>query len=419
MNFGNTQLIKFNSPVHYGWIVVLTTLLVLIIAAGVRSTPGVLIVPFEHYFGWNRAVISFALAINLLLYGLCGPFAAALMDIYGLRRVMALALLLIAAGAGLTPWMHAAWQLTVLWGMVIGTGSGFLSPVLGTVVANRWFVKRRGLVVGVFSAAGSAGQLIFLPLFSRLLEIYSWQIVTCFIAFSALLVMAIVGLIMRNNPSDVGLLPYGAEPASVVDSAAKDKTFALVFTGLKTALSRKDFWLLSGSFLVCGASSNGLIGTHFIPACMDHGMPEIIAAGLLSISGIFNLLGAVAAGWLSDKFDNRWLLFWFYVLRGTTLAWLPFELESAGFNLAIFIVLYGLDWAATIPPTIRLTTDLFGNRSGIVFGWMMTIHQLGAAVAAFSGGAFHIFFGSYQWSFIAGAILCLIAAGLVIKIRKF
>ncbi len=404
--------------IHYSWIVLLITFLALIIAAGVRSTPGVLIVPFEHYFGWNRAVISFALAINLLLYGLCGPFAA-WMDLYGIRRIMALALLMIAVGAGLSPWMNTPWHLTVLWGIIIGTGSGFLSPVLGTVVANRWFTERRGLVVGIFSAAGSAGQLIFLPLFSTLLEVYTWQIVTWFISFSALLVMVIVGFVMRNNPRDVGLLPYGALPSIVIDSAAENKSLTLVFAGLKTALRHKDFWLLSGSFLVCGASSSGLIGTHFIPACMDHGMPEITAAGLLSISGMFNLLGATAAGWLSDKFDNRWLLFWLYILRGVALAWLPFGLESTSFNLAIFIVLYGLDWSATIPPTIRLTTNIFGKQSAIVFGWMMTIHQLGAAGAAFSGGALHTLLGSYQLSFISGGILCLIASGLVIKIRKY
>ncbi|MBP2658426.1 MAG: major Facilitator Superfamily protein [Firmicutes bacterium] len=405
--------------IHYGWIILLTTFLALIIAAGVRSTPGVLIVPFEHYFGWNRTVISLALAINLLLYGLCGPFAAAWMDLYGIRRIMALALCMIAIGAGLSSWMNEPWHLTVLWGIVIGIGSGFLSPVLGTVVANRWFTKRRGLVVGIFSAAGSTGQLIFLPLFSMLLEVYTWQIVTWFICVSALLIMVIVGFVMRNNPCDVGLLPYGASSSIVMDSASEKNSLALVFTGLKTALWHKDFWLLSGSFLVCGASSSGLIGTHFISACMDHGMPEITAAGMLSISGVFNLFGAMAAGWLSDKFDNRWLLFWLYILRGVALAWLPFGLESTSTSLAIFIVLYGLEWSATIPPTIRLTTDIFGKQSGIIFGWMMTIHQLGAATAAFSSGALHTLLGSYQWSFISGAILCLIASGLVIKIRSY
>jgi len=414
----NRELAKANNRLHYSWVILLTTFLALILAAGIRSTPGVLIIPFEHYFGWDRSAISLALAINLLLYGLCGPFAATLLDLYGTRRTMALALSLIAVGAALSSQMNASWHLTVLWGVVIGIGSGFFSPVLGTVVANRWFTERRGLVIGIFSAAGSAGQLIFLPVFSRLLEIYTWQIVTWLIAFSALSVMIIVCLFMRNNPRDIGLLPYGAVQPISTDYTEETKSFRVVFTGLKTAVANKDFWLLTSSFFVCGATSSGLIGTHFIPACADHGISEVSAAGLLSISGIFNLLGAMVAGWLSDKFDNRWLLFWFYALRGITLAWLPFNLTSANYNLAIFIVFYGLDWVATVPPTVRLTTDIFGKQSGVVFGWMMTFHQLGAALAAFAGGVLHTLLGSYHWPFVSGGILCLIACGLVVKIRR-
>ncbi|WP_094606728.1 L-lactate transporter [Sporomusa silvacetica DSM 10669] len=413
----NCELVKSNNLLHYSWIILLTTFLALILAAGIRSTPGVLIIPFEHYFGWSQSAISLALAINLLLYGLCGPFAATLLDLYGTRRTMALALGLIAVGAALSSQMNATWHLTVLWGVVIGTGSGFFSPVLGTVVANRWFTKRRGLVIGIFSAAGSAGQLIFLPLFSKLLEIYTWQIVTWFIACSAISVMIIVSLLMRNDPRDIGLLPYGASQAASTNYTKEDKSFTVVITGFKNAVTNRDFWLLTSSFVVCGITSSGLIGTHFIPACADHGISEVRAAGMLSISGIFNLLGATAAGWLSDKFDNRWLLFWFYALRGVTLAWLPFNLASDTYNLAIFIVFYGLDWVATVPPTVRLTTDIFGKQSGIVFGWMMVFHQAGAALAAFSSGALHTLLGSYQWPFISGGILCLLACGLVVKIR--
>jgi predicted MFS family arabinose efflux permease len=274
------------------------------------------------------------------------------------------------------------------------------------------------LVIGIFSAAGSAGQLIFLPLFSKLLGVYTWQIVTWFITYAAIAVMIIVGLLMRNHPRDIGLLPYGASQAASTDYAEANRSISVVVTGFKHAVTNKDFWLLTGSFVVCGITSSGLIGTHFIPACADHGISEISAAGLLSISGIFNLLGAMAAGWLSDKFDNRWLLFWFYMLRGVTLAWLPFTLASDTYNLALFIVFYGLDWVATVPPTVRLTTDIFGKQSGIVFGWMMIFHQAGAAFAAYSGGALHTLLGSYQLAFISGGVLCLLACGLVVKIRR-
>ncbi|MDF2874626.1 MAG: major Facilitator Superfamily protein [Sporomusa sp.] len=412
------EIIQPDKSIHYSWIILLTTFLTLILAAGIRSTPGVLIVPLEHYFGWSRTVISLALAINLLLYGLCGPFAAALMDLYGTRRIMALALLLIAVGTSLTTWMNAPWQMIALWGVVIGIGSGFLSPVLGTVVANRWFVTHRGLVVGIFSAAGSAGQLLFLPLFSKFLAVSTWQTVTGFISFAALSVMVVVSLIMRNKPGDIGLLPYGALHPADIANAKEANAFTAVFTGLKTAVSNKDFWLLTSSFFVCGATSSGLIGTHFIPACIDHGMSEVTAAGLLAFSGIFNLIGAMSSGWLSDRYDNRWLLFWFYILRGTSLAWLPFQFDAGTTTLIIFVIVNGLDWIATLPPTIRLTTDIFGKQSGIIFGWMMVFHQLGAALATFSGGALHTLLGDYQWSFIAGGMLCFIACGLVIKIRK-
>ncbi|HWR38943.1 MAG TPA: MFS transporter [Patescibacteria group bacterium] len=403
--------------VHYSWVILLTTFVALLIAAGVRSTPGVLIVPFEQYFGWNRAQISAALAVNLLLYGFCGPFAAALLELYGVRRVMTAALLLIILGTGMTTGMTASWQLMLLWGLVVGMGSGFLSPVLGTVVANRWFVKRRGLAVGIFSAAGSAGQIIFLPVFSWLLIGYSWQAVTWFISFTAVAAAGIVIGFMRNRPEDLDLLPYGAEQKT--ERLGDDDPWDLIFAGLKAAITHREFWLISGSFFVCGASTGGLVGTHFIPACVDHGVPEVTAAGILAASGVCNLIGAVAAGWLSDKFDNRWLLFWFYLLRGITLAWLPFELGSTGsISFILIIVFYGLDWVATIPPTVRLVSDIFGPLSGVVFGWMMVIHQIGAALAAYSGGVLHSLLGSYQWPFISCGILCFLAAGLVVKMKN-
>jgi len=405
--------------IHYGWVIALITFLVLVIAGGIRSIPTVFIIPFEHYFGWNRAIISFPLAVNLLLYGLYGPVVAVIMELHGVRRIMILALLLLAGGIGLSAWMQAPWQMTLLWGIIVGTGTGFLSMVVGSIIATRWFVKRRGLVVGIFSAGGAAGQLIFLPLFSNLLETFSWQMVVLGISLLTLGVMVMVAVIMRDNPSDVGLIPYGTLQQDHVNSVAKANSIALVFKALKKAITVKEFWLLAGSFFVCGASSNGLIGTHFIPACIDHGILEITAAGMLSTAGVFNVLGTTASGWLSDKFDNRWLLFWYYCLRGLSLMLLPIGLESGNLNLVLFIIFYGLDWAATVPPTVRLTTDVFGNQQGsIVFGWLMAIHQIGSALAAFGGGVLHMWFGNYLVTFVVGSILCFIASGMVLVIRK-
>lgn len=400
--------------IHYGWMIALIIFLALLTAGGVRSIPTVFIVPFEHYFGWNRAVISFPLAVNLLLYGLYGPIVAVLMELYGVRRIMVLALLLLASGIGLSGWMQTPWQMTFLWGIIVGTGTGFLSTVVGSIAAVRWFVKHRGLVVGIFSAGGAAGQLIFLPLFSKLLETFSWQMVVWCISFLTLAVMVLVAVIMRDTPADVGLLPYGASQKTDVNVFTKSTSVTLVFKALKTAIPVREFWLLAGSFFVCGATSNGLIGTHFIPACIDHGILEMTAAGMLSVAGVFNVIGTTASGWLSDTFDNRWLLFWYYCLRGLSLVLLPLGFEPSNMNLLFFIVFYGLDWAATVPPTVRLTTDVFGGQQGpIIFGWLMAIHQVGAALAALGGGVLHTLIGNYLVTFILGGILCFIASSMV------
>ncbi|QDR81582.1 MFS transporter [Sporomusa termitida] len=419
MNKGTNQQSRLGLPVHYGWIIALITFLVLLIAGGIRSLPTVFIVPFEHYFGWNRAIITFPLAVNLLLYGLYGPVVAVLMELYGVRRIMLLALLLLSGGIGLSGWMQTPWQMTFLWGIIVGTGTGFLSTVVGSIVAVRWFVTHRGLVVGIFSAAGAAGQLIFLSLFSKLLAILSWQTVVWSISLLALTVAVFVALIMRNTPRDVGLLPYGASLEPALKPLPPVAAVALVLKVLKRALPVREFWLLAGSFFVCGATSNGLIGTHFIPACVDHGLLAMTAAGLLSVAGVFNVMGAAASGWLSDKFDNRWLLFWYYCLRGLSLLFLPFGLEQNNMSLLFFIVFYGLDWAATVPPTVRLTADVFGGQQGpVIFGWLMAIHQVGAALAAWGGGILHTWIGNYLATFAAGGALCLIAAGMVGVIRK-
>lgn len=406
-------------PVHYGWMIALITFLVLLTAGGIRSIPTIFIVPFEHYFGWSRTIITFPLAVNLLLYGLYGPVVAVLIELYGVRRIMVLALLLLSGGIGLSGWMQTPWQMTFLWGIIVGTGTGFLSTVVGSIVAVHWFVQHRGLVVGLFSAAGAAGQLIFLSLFSKLLEILSWQAIVWAISLLVLIVMVLVAMMMRNTPRDVGLLPYGTtqEPTSQLPASAASIT--LVFKALKKAVPIKEFWLLSGSFFVCGATSNGLIGTHFIPACIDHGILELTAAGMLSVAGIFNVMGTAMSGWLSDKFDNRWLLFWYYCLRGLSLLFLPFGLAQNNMSLLFFIIFYGLDWAATVPPTVRLTTDIFGAQQGpILFGWLMAIHQVGAALAAFGGGFLHTLLGNYLITFVAGGALCFIASGMVGIIRK-
>lgn len=416
----NISLSKPNptNGIHYGWIVVGITFLTLLISAGIRSTPGVLMVPLENKFGWDRTITTFPLAINLALYGLCGPFAAALMEKYGIKKIMIYSLLLLMLGTGLSAWMQSPWQFTLLWGLIIGIGTGFTSSVLGAVVANRWFKKQRGLIIGILTASGATGQLVFLPLLAKLATDFTWKWTVWLTSISALFVLLVALLFMREKPSDLGILPYGQREGTELPQLFIKNPFKSAIDGLRIGIRSKEFWLLAGSFFVCGLSTNGLIGTHLIPACMDHGMSEVTAASMLATMGLFDIIGTTLSGWLSDRWDARWLLFWYYGLRGISLMFLPVALNSTFVGMALFIVFYGLDWVATVPPTVRLCNKSFGNQSGVVFGWIWASHQLGAAVAAFGGGVLHTVLGSYTFIFIVAGILCVTASGFVIKIRK-
>ena len=405
--------------IHYAWIIATVTFLVLLTGAGMRSTPGVLIVPLEHEFGWSTATISLAVSINLLLYGLSGPFAAAFMDRFGVRRVIVFALLLVGVASSLTTVMHAPWQLDILWGVMVGLATGALASVLGAVVANRWFVERRGLVMGILTASNATGQLVFLPILASLAVSFGWRMSALATAAAALLMLPLVLLFMRERPSDVGLRAYGAAVDEHELGKSTGNPFATAFAGLLKGLRSTNFWLLAGSFFICGATTNGLIGTHLIPASMDHGIPEVAAASLLALIGVFDLVGTTVSGWLSDRLDNRWLLCWYYGLRGLSLLFLPYALGTSYLTLAVFVVFYGLDWVATVPPTARLAADTFGKQHvGVVFGWILAAHQLGAATAAFGAGVLRTWLGSYQISFLTAGVLCLIASGMVIRISR-
>ena len=404
---------------HYAWIAAGLTFLVLLVAAGVRSAPGVLIVPVERELGWSRATLSLAVSVSLVLYGLLGPFAAALMDRLGVRRTMTLALAILAIGVAATSLVTAPWQMVALWGFVVGTGTGMTALVLGATVVNRWFETRRGLVMGMLSAATATGQLIFLPLLAWLVESAGWRLGVLVIAGAALALVPVVGLLMRERPADLGLAPYGAEggPRPALPHAGNPVMVAL--ETLRDGLRSRDFWLLAGSFFICGASTNGLIGTHLIPACSDHGIPEIQAAGLLAAMGLFDLVGTTASGWLSDRYDNRWLLAWYYGLRGLSLLYLPFAFDVSFYGLSLFAMFYGLDWIATVPPTVKLCGQSFGReRAGIMFGWVFAAHQLGAAFIAFLAGLIRTELSDYLAAFLFAGLLCLAASMMVLLIGR-
>ncbi|MFL5963438.1 MAG: MFS transporter [Gaiellaceae bacterium] len=405
--------------VHYSWIIAAVGLVTLITSAGFRSTTGILIVPLQDEFGWSRATISFAIAINLVIYGLGGPFAAAFVDKYGMRRVITVAVLGISLGAGLSTLMTAPWQLDVLWGVVNAAATGAISVPLGAMIANRWFARRRGLITGLLTASNASGQLIFLPLLAWIVTQWGWRYAAGTAAAVALVVvLPLVLVFFRDRPSDLGLAPYGGdviEPAPAVTG----NPFASAVRMLGAVRHSRAFWLLAGSFFICGASTNGLIGTHLIPAAMDHGFGEVAAASLLATIGVFDLVGTLASGWLTDRYDPRLLLAWYYGLRGLSLLALPYVFGSPRFGLILFVVFYGLDWVATVPPTVALTAEIFGRESvGVVFGWIFAAHMAGAAVAAWGAGAARTWFGGYGWAFGTSGLLCLFAVGLVTQIAR-
>ena len=407
-----------STRIHRAWLVAGVTFLVLLSAAAFRSSVGVLIVPFEEEFGWSRSATSLAVSVNLVIYGLTAPFAAALMECFGICRIAPLALGLIALGTGLTLVMRESWQLILLWGVVVGLGTGATALVFGALVANRWFVNRRGLVLGVLGAAWATGQLLFLPLIARTIEGSGWRYASGLIAVMCVVLIPLVWFVIADRPSDVGLRPYGATGELTDAEQEQNATHSgwaaagAAITILRGAARTRAFWLLAGTFFICGWTTNGIISTHFVPAMHDHGMGATTAAGLLAIVGLFDIIGTTGSGWLSDRFDPRLLLGVYYSLRGVALLALPLFLgPDIDPPLIVVMVLFGLDWVATVPPTAILCTRIYGPERGpIVFGWVFASHMVGAAVAAAVTGAIREWNGDYSTAWFLAGGLALAAA---------
>jgi sugar phosphate permease len=395
---------------HYGFVVAAVTFLVLLVGAGMRAVPGVFVVPLENEFGWSRATISLAVGVCIGLYGLMAPFSAATMDRFGVRGTMIAALCSIGIALALLPLMTQSWQLILLWGVLVGSGIGFVANVLAAIVATRWFVAKRGTVMGVLTSATAAGQLLFLPPLAIVTVAYGWRVMAMIVAAAVLGLIPVVWLLMRNRPEDMGLKAYGemadAKPVERVTGNPIRAAFAALGVGLRS----RDFYLLAGTFFICGASTNGLIGTHLIPACIDNGIPEVMAASLLASMAIFNFIGATGSGYLSDRVDCRILLCVYYGLRGLSLLFLPFSFDTF-YTLSLFAIFYGLDWIATIPPTVKLVGQSFGReKTAVMYGWVTCCHQLGGACAAFFGGVLRVNFDTYMHAFMLSGLLCLLAA---------
>jgi predicted MFS family arabinose efflux permease len=347
-----------------------------------------------------------------MLFGLTAPFAAALMDRFGMRRVVASALVLVATGSGLSVLVTRSWQLILCWGVLIGLGTGSMALAFVATVTGRWFVRHRGLVTGVLTAGSTTGQLVFLPVTAALAESRGWRVAVLVVSAVAVAVVPLVLLLLRERPADVGLTPYGGTASDAVPVAAGSSAFTRSIDVLGRAMQSRGFWLLAGGFCICGLTTVGLVGTHFIPAAHDHGMPATTAAGLLAAVGVLDVVGTVASGWLTDRMDSRLLLGAYYALRGLSLLALPSILgPSPRLSMLVFIAFYGLDWVATVPPTLALCRQLFGADAPVVFGWVFAAHQLGAAIAAAGAGIIRDQLGDYTLAwYLAGSMAVLAAA---------
>ena len=406
--------------IHPAWIAAGITWFTLVASAGYRSAPSVLIVPLEDAFGWSRSQIALAISVNILLYGLTAPFAAALMERFTVRKVVMSALAAVSLGAFLTIFMNKPWHLILLWGVVVGIGTGSMALVFAATVASRWFMQRRGLVVGALTAAAATGQLVFLPLLSKLAMDHGWKSVSITIAASAAVVIPLIWWGLNEQPQDIGHKPYGAPEDWVAPEKIEGHAAKNAIKALREGSKRKDFWLLFGTFFICGLSTNGLIGTHFIPAAHDHGMGEVVAASLLAMIGVFDVVGTVFSGYLTDRVDSRKLLFAYYSLRGISLMFLPSILFATVHpSTLVFVIFYGLDWVATVPPTIALCRTVLGPQSGtVIYGWVFTGHQIGASVAALGAALLRVKFGDYAASFYIAGTLCLLASIAVLFIAR-
>ena len=405
---------------HYSWVIVAVTFLTGLTSSAALGLPGAPLQPLSIEFGWDVEQTSSALAVRFVLFGLMGPFAAILMERFGLRHVVDTALTLVAAGMALATQMTQFWHLVLFWGIMLGIGSGMTALVLSAIVSNRWFDSHRGLVVGMLTASSATGQLVFLPVGAWLIERFGWRMAVIPVFAACAVVAVLVLLLMRNRPNELGLTPYGAAPGTEVAPPTPPMhiTFATPFKVLASVAGNRVFWILFGTFFICGLSTNGLIQTHFISLCGDAGLAAVPAASVLAMMGAFDLVGTIGSGWLSDRYDNRKLLFMYYGLRGLSLFWLPYS-EFTFYGLSLFAMFYGLDWIATVPPTVRLVASTFGKeRAGMVFGWVFAGHQLGAAVAAWGAGRVRTMMLTYNPALFAAGAACLLAAGVILLIRR-
>jgi len=415
-----TSTVLTRRNIHYSWVIAAVTFFAMLTTSAALGLPGAMLKPLSAEFGWSTDQLSSVFAVRFALFGLLGPFAAVFIGRFGLRRIMVVAASFIAAAMVLSTGITQLWQLFLLWGLVLGCGTGLTALVLGAMVANRWFTSNRGLVVGLFAASTATGQLIFLPIAAWMIEHIGWRYAVIPVFVACVVVALLATLFMRDHPGSIGLRAYGEPDTAPIEPApARAKTLDLLgpFKVLLAASQNRTFWILAGTFFICGLSTNGLLQTHFISLCSDNGLSAVPAASVLAMMGAFDLVGTTVSGYLSDRYDNRKLLFWYYGLRGLSLFWLPFSTFTF-YGLSIFAMFYGLDWIATVPPTVKLAAQEFGKeKAGMIFGWVFAAHQLGAATAAYGAGLTRTLLLTYNPALFAAGAACLVAAAAVMMIR--
>ena len=411
------RLTKMSSDrFHYAWVVLAVVFIGMLAGVGVRAAPGVMILPLQKAFGWDVSTISGAISVNIMLMGACAPFVTGLMQAIGLKRTMLGCLFILMLATGLSSFMTAPWQFYLTWGLMVGIGAGAGAVGLAGAVANRWFAHRNGFATGLLFAANAAGQLIFLPILAMLADRYGWRGVSVGVTTAIAVVLPIVWLLLPESPAAVGIPAFGATTIEPLARSPGGNMFGVAFGALRRASKSMDFWLLCGTFSICGLSTNGLINTHLIAYCADFGIPTVQGASILAVIGAFSLVGSACSGWLCDRYSPRVLLFWYYGLRGLSLVVIPFT-SFDGVSLGVFAVFYGLDWVATGPATFALTNEVFGRRDApVIVSWIFASHQVGGAIAAFGAGAVRSFSGSYLLAFVASGAACLMASMLVLRI---
>jgi MFS family permease len=404
--------------IHYGWVMLGLTFLVMLSTAAAMGTAGVFLNPLHDEFGWDTGAISAPLGFRFVLYGAIAPFAAALIQRYGVRNAVTASAALVVLGLGLSTQMTALWELWLTWGVLLGLAAGMTAMVLGATVTSRWFAARRGLAMGLLTASNATGQLVMLPIAAALAADFGWRFAV--LPSGAMIAVSLVLMVLFgcDHPGRIGVAAYGERTVVAPPAPGGAGLVGTSFAALAEAARTPVFWVLAVTFAVCGLSTGGLIQTHFIPLCHDFGIAPVAAASVLALIGGFDFVGTIASGWLSDRYDNRWLLFWYYGLRGLSLIMLPYS----GFSfvgLTVFGVFYGLDWVATVPPTVRLTGSAFGReKAPLVFGWIFASHQIGSAVAAVAAGISRDALASYLPAFFAAGVACLIASALVVGVRR-